>query len=137
MFSSNDVLCFVVVRLAMWCYSSIPQCASSTSLKQDTAVNLFGRLSKLSKHAMIHAHVLLYFPSDWLIVHRTSLTAVRFCRLDTVDEDEDDGLQRFYQLTRPESLMVYELISREGSPNNNPVPAPNPDPDSDPSSTQS
>ena len=57
MFSSNDVLCFVVVRLAMWCYSSIPQCASSTSLKQDTAVNLFGRLSKLSKHAMIHAHV--------------------------------------------------------------------------------
>ena len=70
-------------------------------------------------------------------MHRTSLTAVRFCRLDTVDEDEDDGLQRFYQLTRPESLMVYELISREGTPNNNPVPAPNPDPDSDPSSTQS
>ena len=40
--------------------------------------------------------------------------ALRFCRLDTVDEDEDDGLQRFYQLSRPESLMVYELISREG-----------------------
>ena len=47
---------------------------------------------------------------------------VRFCRLDTVDDDEDEGLQRFYQLTRPESLMVYELISREGYPYSKPQP---------------